>query len=231
MKRYLARITAAALALFIAAAPALSKDLALTGGAFRFNATDYYYPNFYDEAGFRGEINYEPWAKSSFRLQFYGYPGDDNIFETIAEYGYAFGIKPAGWELSAMPVAGAAIAKFQYPAPYYPVVTHQYLPWIRGGADVSIGHNVVGPVSLRGCYRFRALYYPGSSYAAFLPENGGTRTKLLHAPFGEVTVKVNDRWRLIGRGGCEWGGYYDDVFLPKEKKARPYGEVGFGLTL
>jgi len=217
---------------FSTAAPALGRDLTLTGGAFYFNATDYYYPNFYDEAGYRGEIDYKPWANpSAFKLQFYGYPGDDNIFETIVEYGYAFGIKPAGWELSAMPTAGAAMAKFQYPAPYYPVVTHQYLPWLRSGGDVSVSRSVVGPVSLRGAYRFSVLYYFADEYAAFLPENGGSRAKLLHAPVGELTVKVNDVWRLIGRGGCEWGGYYDDVFLPKEKKARPYGEVGFGLPL
>jgi len=49
----LARFAAAALVLVALAAPALAKDLALTGGAFYFNATDFYYPNFYDEAGFR----------------------------------------------------------------------------------------------------------------------------------------------------------------------------------
>ncbi len=221
-----------AIAAACAASFTFAADLSLTGGAFYFNATDYYYPNFYDEAGFRGEINYRPWANpSAFRLQCYGYPGDDNIFETIAEYGYGFELKPAGWELTAMPVAGAAVAKFQYPAPYYPTITHEYLPWLRGGVDLGVGRNVVGPIALRAAYRFRVLYYVADEYAAFLPENGGSPTKLLHTPFGEVEVKVNDRWRLIGRGGCEWGGYYDDVFLPKEKKARPYGEVGFGLTL
>ena len=74
-----------------------ARDLSLAGGAFYFNATDYYYPNFYDEAGFRGEVNYKPWANpSNLRLQCYGYPGDDNIFETIVEYGYRFAITPGG---------------------------------------------------------------------------------------------------------------------------------------
>jgi hypothetical protein len=31
-------------------------------------------------------------------------------------------------------------------------------------------------------------------------------------------------------GGLEVGGYYNDVFLPKEKKLRPYGEAGLAYS-
>jgi hypothetical protein len=37
-------------------APSLAADLSVTGSAFRFNATDYYYPNFYEDAGYRGGL-------------------------------------------------------------------------------------------------------------------------------------------------------------------------------
>jgi hypothetical protein len=33
---------------------AAAADLSVTAGAFRFNATDYYFPGFYEEAGYRG---------------------------------------------------------------------------------------------------------------------------------------------------------------------------------
>jgi hypothetical protein len=32
------------------------------------------------------------------------------------------------------------------------------------------------------------------------------------------------------RGGLEVGGYYDDVFLPKDKKLRPFAEAGFAYS-
>ncbi len=91
--------------------PVAAADLSFSFGLFKFDATDYYFPNFYAEAGFRGEIDYVPdWGGASrhnLRLQCHGYPMDDNIFEPIVEYGlrwpgpFHFG----GWELELMPAA------------------------------------------------------------------------------------------------------------------------------
>jgi hypothetical protein len=207
---------------------AYSVQLALTAGAFRFNATDYYYPNFYLDAGYRGEVTYAPSETSPhfLRLQVYGYPGDDNIFETILEYGRTWRIPLGSWEVLARPVGGFAVAKLQYPAPYYPTVEHQYLPWARFGYDASVGRGLVGPLFARAGDRGRVVHYAGSSYAGFRDE----RTLWQNAPFSEVEWALVPGWKFIGRGGVEVGGYYDDVFLPKEKKLRPFGEVGFAYS-
>jgi len=207
---------------------AAAADLSVTAGAFRFNATDYYYPNFYEDAGYRGEVAYRLGEVNNhlFRFQIYGYPGDDNIFEPILEYGYNRKMSLGGWEVVARPVAGLGVVKLQYPAPYYPTIEHQYLPWLRAGYDASLGHKLFGPVFARGGDRGRFLYYLGSSYAAFAEE----KTEWYNAPFGEVVVTVAPGWKLLGRGGIEVGGYYDDVFLPKESKLRPFGEAGFAYS-
>jgi hypothetical protein len=207
---------------------AAAAELTLAAGAFRFNATDFYYPNFYEEAGYRGEVTYTPAEASPhlLRLQLYGYPGDDNIFEPVVEYGYGLRLPLAGWELSARPVAGLGVVKTQYPAPYYSTVEHQYLPWLRLGYDASVGHKLVGAIFVRGGDRGRFLYYLGSTYAAFTEEKGEWQ----NGPFGEVGIAVAPGWKLLGRGGLEVGGYYNDVFLPKEKKLRPYGEAGFAYS-
>ena len=203
---------------------AAAADLSFTAGLFRFNATDYYYPNFYEEAGFRGEITYSLGEvnRHLLRLQVYGYPGDDNIFEPIAEYGYNRKLSLWGIELVARPVGGLGVVKLQYPAPYYPVVTHQYLPWLRVGYDASIGHKLAGPIFVRGGDRGRLLYYLSGDYGAFQDE----KTAWQNAPFGEVEVAVAPGWKLLGRGGVEIGGYYNDVFDPLDKKLRPFGEAG-----
>ena len=207
---------------------ALARDLTATGGAFYFNATDYYYPNFYDEAGFRAEFDYKAWANpSSLRLQFYGYPGDDNGFETIVEYDYGFRLHAGGFAFGLTPTAGLGVLKLQYPAPYYPEVTHQFLPWLRLGGEAGVGRHVLGPISLRGAYRLRLLYYFGSSYGAFDAESGGDPWELVHMPYGEVAVKLSESWTALGRGGVEAGGWYDTVFITPDKKLRPFGEVGF----
>ena len=212
----------------VASAGTLAADLSFTAGAFRFNATDYYYPNFYLDAGYRGEVTYAlgDANRHTFRLQIYGYPGDDNIFESILEYGYSWSLPLGGWEVVARPVAGLAVVKLQYPAPYYPTIEHQYLPWARLGYDTSIGHRLVGPIFVWGGDRGRLLHYAGSSYAAFREE----RTQWQNAPFGEVEIAVAPGWKLLGRGGVEVGGYYDDVFLTRDKKLRPYGEAGFAYS-
>ena len=203
---------------------AAAADVSFTAGLFRFNATDYYYPNFYLDAGYRGEITYAVGDvnRHTFRLQIYGYPGDDNIFETITEYGYNRKMSLGGWELVARPVGGLGVVKLQYPAPYYPVVTHQYLPWLRLGYDASIGHKLAGPIFVRGGDRGRLLYYLSGDYAAFQDD----KTAWQNAPFGELEVAVAPGWKLLGRGGLEIGGYYNDVFYPPDKKLRPFGEAG-----
>jgi hypothetical protein len=207
---------------------ALAADLTVAAGAFRFNATDYYYPNFYLDAGYRGEVTYGlgDVNRHLFRFQIYGYPGDDNGFEPILEYGYNRKMSLGGWEVVARPVAGLGVVKLQYPAPYFPTVTHQYLPWLRLGYDASIGHQLVGPVFVRGGDRGRLLYYLSDTYGTFAEE----KTAWQNAPFGEVELAVAPGWKLLGRGGVEVGGYYDDVFLPKESKLRPFGEAGFAYS-
>jgi hypothetical protein len=207
---------------------AAAADLSISAGLFRFNATDYYYPNFYEEAGFRGEITYGLGEvnRHTFRLQIYGYPGDDNIFEPILEYGFHRKLTFGGWEVVARPVGGLGVVKLQYPAPYYPVVEHQKLPWLRVGYDASLGHKLAGSFFLRGGDRGRFLYYLSDTYAVFA-EN---KTAWQNAPFGELEVSVAPGWNLIGRGGVEIGGYYDDVFLPPDQKLRPFGEAGVAYS-
>jgi len=212
---------------FINAAIAAA-DLSFSVGAFRFKATDYYFPNFYEEAGYRAEITYSRGAvnRHTFRLRAYVYPGDDNIFEPLVEYGYNRELSLGGWELVARPIVGLAVVKLQYPAPYYPTVEHQFLPWLRAGYDASIGHNLVGPIFVRGGDRGRFLYYLASSYTTFTED----KDRWQNAPFGEVELAVAPKWRLVGRGGLEVGGYYDDVFSPKDKKLRPFAEAGFAYS-
>ncbi len=200
-------------------------------GLFKFNATDYYYPNFYAESGIRGEVAYRPWRfPSLFRLQFYGYPGDDNIFETVVEYDFDYLINVGGFRLGAAPSAGASLVKLQYPAPYFPTVKPQYLPWARAGTEISVGRGVTRAFSVRGGYRFRALYYLGSSYGRFAREQGGDPWESVHMPFGEAAYRWNAAWAFLGRGGVEFGGYYDTVFFNTRDKLRPFGEVGAAYT-
>jgi len=219
-----------ALTVFLFCIPALAPaaDLSFSGGAFRFNATDYYFPNFYDEACYRAEITYSLGAvnRHTFRFQAYVYPGDDNIFEPLVEYGFHRELSLGSWEVVARPVAGLAVVKLQYPAPYYPTVEHQLLPWLRAGYDASIGHNFVGPIFVRGGDRGRFLYYLSDTYTTFAEE----KTEWQNAPFGEVEIAVAPKWKLVGRGGLEVGGYYDDVFRPRDKKLRPFGEAGFAYS-
>ncbi len=215
-------------AVFLLASATFAADLSLTAGLFRFNATDYYYPNFYEEAGFRGEITYAVGDvnRHLFRLQIYGYPMDDNIFEPILEYGYNRKISLGSWDLVLRPVAGLGVVKLQYPAPYYPVVEHQKLPWLRVGYDAYIGHRIAGPFSFRAGDRGRLLYYLSDTYATFTED----KTAWQNAPYGELEIAVAPGWKLLGRGGLEIGGYYDDVFQTPDKKLRPFGEAGFAWS-
>jgi hypothetical protein len=215
-----------AAALFVLAGSAVAGTLTGAVGVFKFEATDYYFPNFYDEAGFRGDFDYAFGAhlRHNLRLQCYGYPGDDNIFETIIEYGFHKPLAWRGFDLIARPVAGYGVAKAQYPFPYYHKVEHQFVPWLRLGYDAYVGHKVVGPLSAYVGDRGRLLVYAGPSFAPFVDD----RFVWQNAPGVELRLRVNDRWTLLGRGGVEVGGYYDKIFLTPSylPSARPYGEVG-----
>ena len=202
--------------------------LSFTAGVFRFNATDYYYPNFYEETGFRGEITYSRGDvnRHLFRLQAYSYPGDDNAFEPILEYGWNRKLSLWSLDIIARPVGGFGVVKLQYPAPYYPVVTHQYLPWLRFGYDASIGRRLFGPVSFHAGDRGRFLYYLSDTYGTFAED----KKEWQNSPHGELEIDVAPGWKLIGRGGVEVGGYYDDVFLTPDKKLRPFCETGFAYS-
>jgi len=101
-------------------------------------------------------------------------------------------------------VGGFGVVKLQYPAPYYPTIEHQYLPWLRAGYDASIGHKLFGPVFARGGDRGRFLYYLGSTYAVFAED----KQNWYNAPFGEVEIAVMEGWKFLGRGGVEVGGVW-----------------------
>ncbi len=87
---------------------ALAADLTVAVGTFRFQATDYYYPNFYEEAGVRGEVACSLGAASrhTFRLLLGAYPMDDNIFEPSAEYGWRPALAWRSWDITLEPAAG-----------------------------------------------------------------------------------------------------------------------------
>jgi len=214
-------ITGGALA---SAGAVAAADMSFAAGAFRFNATDNYYPDFYEEAGYRGEVTYGVGEVNNhlFRLQVYGYAMDDNVFEPILEYGYHRQLFLGGWEVVARPVAGMGVVKLRYPAPYFPYIDHQYLPWLRAGYDAYVGHSLVGALFARVGDRGRLLYYLSDTYVAFEDD----KTAWQNAPFGELEIGVAPNWALLGRGGVEIGGYYDYVFEPREKKLRPFGEAG-----
>jgi len=222
--------------LLAAAAAACAGTFSLAAGLFRFQATDYYYPNFYEEAGFRGEVGYafgapEP-SCHKIVLAAAGYPMDDNIFDPALEYRWArrfFAWR--GFTFAGEPAGGFAVAKFQYPAPYYPHVDHHFAPFVRAGGDGWVERRFIGASALAGGYRARLLYYLGSHF--FKDADGAVvRFHYLQAPFARLTIRVNERWSLLGVGGLEIGGYYDDAFLTPDylPKTRPYFEAGWAYS-
>jgi hypothetical protein len=225
MMSYLYKLVVNAIVIYCFIPSAIfAAEYSFSVGFFRFNATDYYYPYFYDEAGLRGEISYATAEVNNhlLRVQLYAYPGDDNIFEPIAEYGYNRKLSFWSFDLVGRPVVGLGVVKLQYPAPYYPVVTHQYLPWLRVGYDALIGHRITGHLSFAVGDRGRLLYYLGDTYGTFAED----KTAWQNAPFGVLEFTVAPNSELMGRGGVEVGGYYDDIFLNAEKKLRPFAEIG-----
>jgi hypothetical protein len=224
----LSSVFSVAAAVFLTAPNAQAADWTVSAGAFYFNATDYYYPNFYDAIGFRGEIDYAPSPEgpSAARLQFYGYPGDDNIFEGILEYRYVFRLVSSGWRFRVGPAGGLGITKFRYPVPYFPIVNHQYMGWWRFGYDVTFGRAWGETFSWAVGDRGRLLF-AGAGGTYTLVHN---RLHWQNAPFLELAWRPPAPPVFFVRGGLEVGGYYDDVFLPKDKKLRPYGEAGFAYA-
>ncbi len=217
-----------------AAAAAQAGDLTVAAGAFRFQATDYYYPNFYEEAGFRGEVAYAlgETNRHTFRLLLAGYPMDDNIFEPALEYAWRPAFGWGAWDIVLEPAAGFQYTKLQYPAPYFPTVEHNFMPFVRFGGDAGVGRHLVGALSFRGCYRGRALYYLGDTF--FKNEDGKVAPfKYVHAPFAEASYAAFPKVTLLGRAGWEFGGYYDDIFLtpPDLPSSRPYFEAGFVINM
>jgi len=205
-------------------------DVSIAAGLFRFEATDYYYPNFYTEAGFRGEIAVSHGASKTHSVKLFaaGYPMDDNIFDPGAEYCLRWPLLSVGPFITyGVPAAGFQLTKLQYPAPYYPTVDHQFLPWLRAGGDAAIAFSLSSRTTLTAVYRARLLYYLGSAF--FINEEGTPeRFKYLQTPLAELHVEVAPRWSLLARSGWEYGGYYDDLFVPPDDlpSGRPYFEAG-----
>lgn len=197
-------------------------EVGLSFGLFKFPATDYYYPNFYDEAGIRGEITFqkEGWRGFFVRLQSYGYPMDDNIFENIAEVGFTQRYTSDTGSVYVRPLIGYGLVRLQYPAPYYPTVEKNYLNLARLGYDA--GYSIrFGRFSVGANNRGRWLINVESNFY--------DRNTALWAFEGEIGVRLNGRWRTSVRGGAEFDGYYEKIFL--KDNVRPYFEAGIYYRL
>lgn len=205
--------------LTISSSPA---ELGLSFGLFKFPATDYYYPNFYDEAGFRGEITFQKvgWWGFFGRLQSYGYPMDDNIFENIAEVGFTRRYTLGGGSVSVRPILGYGLVRLQYPAPYYPMVDKNYLNLARLGYDA--GYSV-------GFGRFSVGANNRGRWLINVESNFYDRNTVLWAMEGEIGLRLSERWRTSFRGGAEFEGYYEKIFL--KENVRPYFELGIFYSI
>ncbi len=215
-------IKSAIIVIILSTVPAFPAELGLSFGLFKFPATDYYYPNFYDEAGFRGEITFQKvgWLGFFGRLQSYGYPMDDNVFENIAEFGITPQYKSGRIRLYARPIIGYGLVRLQYPAPYYPTVDKTYLNFARLGYDAGLSVGL-GRFSVGAGHRGRWLLN--------LADNFYDRDTALWAMEGEFGVRLSERWRTSVRGGAEFEGYYEKIFL--KENVRPYFEMGVYYTL
>jgi len=207
-------------------------DLTVAAGGFRFWATDYYYPNFYDEAGFRGDITFAFGGgryRHTIRVLAAGYPMDDNVFDPAVEYGWRL-VAESSTPVDVIfePAGGFQYTKLQYPAPYYPTVEHHFLPWLRLGWDGGLGRALTSRLYLSAAFRFRLLYYLGTWHGAFAASQGGEPSQPVWGPWVESRVKINGRWAALARGGWEWDGWYEEIFL--REKSRPYGELGVAYS-
>jgi len=206
-------------------------ELAASAGGFRFQGTDYYYPNFYAATGVRGGVSYAVGDvnRSTVRFLAQAWPMDDNIFDPALEYAWRRKLAPAGWEILAEPTAGFGYTKLQYPRPYYWTVEWHFLPWLRGGADLGVGHRVTDSLSARVGWRGRALYYLGDWHYTLRDD----RLRFVQAPQLELRWAPQGRWAYSLELGWEFGGFYDDLFLPPSylDTSRPYAEVGVAYRL
>ncbi len=207
------------------AAPCGAADLTVALGTFRFPATDYYYPYFFGQAGVRGEIAYGAGERyvSTIKLILAGYPMDDNIFDVALEQDFRPRITRGVWDVVVEPALGVQITKFEYPKPYFNRTGYQLKPWLRFGADVGVGRSFGERVAVYAKYRGRALY------AFYGWEQLGGPWKPVHGPYGEFVYRRTNAFAFLGRAGWEFGGYYDDVFMPPSYllTSRPYFEAGF----
>ena len=208
------------ISVFVFVIPSSAFPWGISGGLFRFQATDYYYPNFYDDAGYRGELYMHLRADKPFyipvKARIYGYPGDDNVFEYCPEFG--LGIKfGEGTNLTARaePLLGYGRMKLQYPAPYFPVVTHTYLAFVRVGYDVGFLRHF-GRFGIGGNVRYRYLWK--------IEDNCNDRHTHVVEVNGEVDYRWSDNLRFSFVGGIESGGWYEKIFLRGNN--RPYFELG-----
>ena len=214
-------ITRIFLLLLLISSSAFAFPWGVSGGLFYFPATDYYYPNFYDDSGYRGELYMYLRADKPVYVplkgRIYGYPGDDNVFEYCPEagLGFKFGL---GNKLiaTAEPLLGFGRVKLQYPAPYYPVVIHTYVNFVRVGYDTGLkrslgGWDIGGNVRYRYLYNIENNFYPRHTHAVELN--------------GEVGYRLWDFLRLSFIGGVEVGGWYPVIFFDRGG-TRPYFEVG-----
>jgi hypothetical protein len=212
-----------AVLLFLAISlPTSAAEFGLHFGLFKFPATDFYYPNFYDETGIRGEITFQKvgWWGFFGRLQSYGYPMDDNIFENIAEVGITPRYESGKGAFYVRSVIGYGLVRLQYPAPYYPTVNKNYLNLARLGYDV--GYSI-------GFGRFSVGANNRGRWLINLVNNFYDRNTVLWALEGEVGLRLSERWRTSVRGGAEFYGYYEKIFL--KDNVRPYFEAGIFYAL
>lgn len=213
--------------LFAVPAAVQAASLTVAAGAFLFEATDFYYPNFYTEAGFRGEIELALAGRHRLSLTGAAYPMDDNIFDPAAEYSWTPVLSLNHFNVILTPTGGFGLTKLQYPGPYFPHVDHQFLPWLRAGGDAGVGFQFLNYFSSAFTGRGRALYYLGDTF--FRTQSGKVeRWKFINGPVAELKFAPTGRWAFLGRVGWEFGGFYDDVFRTPEDllHSRPYAELG-----
>jgi hypothetical protein len=207
--------------LFVLTASSFAAELGLSAGLFRFPATDYYYPNFYDEAGFRGEITFqkEGWWGFIVRAQSYVYPMDDNILENVLELGLTQQYESDAASVYVRSVLGYGLPRFQYRAPYS-FGADMYLHFVRVGYDAGYSINL-GRFAFGANNRARLLINVGSDFY-------DCKT-FLWAFDGEVGFRLSERWRTSFRSGAEFNGYYEKIFL--KENFRPYFETGIYYSL
>ncbi|MCP4231611.1 MAG: hypothetical protein GY771_15885 [bacterium] len=214
-------ITFLMLVMLTSVIPASAFPWGVSGGLFRFPATDYYYPNFYDDAGYRGDLYMHLRADKPIYIplkgRVYGYPGDDNVFEYCLESGpgFRFG-EGSNLTVRAEPLLGMGRMKLQYPAPYYPVVTHTYINFVRAGYDANVMRHF-GRFALGGNLRYRYLYN--------IEKNFFDRHTHVVELNGEIDYRWSEALRFSFVGGVEVGGWYPKIFFDRGN-VRPYFEVG-----